>query len=167
MVDINMTIVAQMINFVILLAILKKLAFGPLMKVLDEREAKIRNTVAAAEESEQKARELMEEYQQKLDEAKTQAQDIVNKAMKRAAEESEATLNEAREEIDRMRKSAQDQIIREREVAIAQLKGEVVTLSMAAAAKIIGANMNQDANKKLVGDFIEKLDKEKIGGLPC
>lgn len=66
-----------------------------------------------------------------------------------------------------MRKNAKEDLVREREQAAIQLKGEVVSLSMAAASKIISANMDKTANQKLVGEFIEKLDKDKLGGLSC
>lgn len=167
MIDINMTILAQILNFLILLFILKKFAFGPLMKVLEEREQKIKKSIEFAEETEAKSQQMLKEYQAQLNEARTQAQEIVDKAMKVAAEERDANMAEARAEIERMKKNAQEQIAQEREAAIAQLKGEVVALSVAAAAKIIGNNMNEAANEKLVGEFIQKLDKEKIGGLPC
>lgn len=167
MIDINMTILAQILNFLILLFILKKFAFGPLMKMLEEREQKIKKSIEFAEETEVKSQQMLKEYQAQLNEARTQAQEIVDKAMKVAAEERDASLAEARAEIERMRKNAQEQIVQEREAAIAQLKGEVVALSVAAATKIIGSNLDEAANEKLVGEFIQKMDKEKIGGLPC
>ena len=74
---------------------------------------------------------------------------------------------EARLESARILKAVQDEVVRERELALAQLKGEVIALSMAAAAKIIEKNMDNQANATLVTSFIEKLDTQKTGGLPC
>lgn len=76
-------------------------------------------------------------------------------------------IAETRAEIERMRKAAQADIERDRELAVAKLKGEVVALSMAAAAKIISNNIDEKVNEQLVSEFIDKLDTEKIGGLPC
>ena len=66
-----------------------------------------------------------------------------------------------------MRKHAELEICRERERAVAQLKDEVVVLSVAAAGKIIGANLDAAGNEKLIGEFIQQLDKDKIGELSC
>lgn len=167
MVDLNMTLVAQILNFLILVAILAKVAYKPLMKTLKEREDKIAKSIESAEQDELKAKQLLEEYQKQLASARIQAQEIVDKAMKLAAEEREASISATRAEIERMKRAAAEDIMRERELAVAKLKGEVVALSMAAATKIIGEGMNDAMNEKLVGEFIEQLDQEKLGGLPC
>jgi len=167
MVDINMTLVAQIFNFLILVVILTKVAYKPLMKVLTEREEKIASSIKSAEQDEIAAKKLLVDYQKQLASARIEAQEIVDKATKLAAEEREAGIAETRIEIERMRKSAQVDIERDRELAVAKLKGEVVALSMAAAAKIIASNIDEKVNEQLVSEFIDKLDAEKIGGLPC
>jgi F-type H+-transporting ATPase subunit b len=167
MVDINMTLFAQILNFLILVVILTKVAYKPLMKVLAEREEKIAKSIKSAEQDEIAAKKLLVDYQKQLASARIEAQEIVDKATKLAAEEREASIAETRAEIERMRKSAQADIDRDRELAVAKLKGEVVALSMAAAAKIITSNIDEKVNEQLVSEFIDKLDTEKIGGLPC
>ena len=160
-----MTIVAQILNFLILVLILKFVAYKPVMKMLKEREEKIARSIDAADE--QKAKELLAEYNKQLADARIKAQEIVDKAMKRAQEERDASVAETRREIEQMRKAAKEDIARERERAAMQLRGEMVALSMQAAGKIIAANMDNKTNEKLVSDFIDQLDKDKMGGLPC
>ena len=167
MVDLNMTLFAQILNFLILVVILTKVAYKPLMKVLAEREEKIAKSIKSAEQDEIAAKKLLVDYQKQLASARIEAQEIVDKANKLAAEEREASIAETRVEIERMRKSAQADIARDRDLAVAKLKGEVVALSMAAAAKIINSNIDEKVNEQLVSEFIDKLDSEKIGGLPC
>lgn len=167
MVDLNMTLFAQILNFLILVVILTKVAYKPLMKALAEREEKIAKSIKSAEQDEIAAKNLLVDYQKQLASARIEAQEIVDKANKLAAEEREASIAETRAEIERMRKSAQADIARDRDLAVAKLKGEVVTLSMAAAAKIINSNIDEKVNAQLVSEFIDKLDSEKIGGLPC
>ena len=167
LVNINATIVAQVINFLILLFILKKFAYGPLMQVMKEREDKIASSLEAAENDKKTAEALKDEYQKQLAMARTQAQEIVDKAIKIAEESKHQILDEARAENERMLQNARAEIARERVRAIAELKGEVVTLSMSAATKIIGENINEEISAKLVSDFINKIDEEKTGGLPC
>ncbi len=167
MVDLNATLIAQIINFLILVAILAKFAYKPLMKALEDRQNRIAADIQSAEQERAAAEQLKREYQDSLAQARAQAQAIVEKAVKQAEQEATHQLQEVRSQIERERKLAQEEIIREREKALAQLRGEVVALSMAAAGKLIAKNMDSEANAKLVSDFIEKLDEQKIGGLPC
>ncbi|CQR70625.1 ATP synthase subunit b, sodium ion specific [Sporomusa ovata DSM 2662] len=167
MVDLNATLIAQIINFLILVAILTKVAYKPLMQALADRQAKIADSLETAEQEKQAAEKLKQEYLAQLAEARTQAQAIVEKAAKLAEQTKEEILKEAREESIRLVKTTQEEIARERERAIAELKGEVVTLAVAAASKIIAQNIDEQANAKIVDDFINKLDGKEIGGLPC
>lgn len=167
MVDLNATLIAQIINFLILVAILAKFAYKPLMKALEDRQNRIAADIQSAEQERAAAEQLKREYQDSLAQARAQAQAIVEKAVKQAEQEATRELQEVRSQIERERKLAQEEIIREREKALAQLRGEVVALSMAAAGKLIAKNMDSEVNAKLVSDFIEKLDEQKIGGLPC
>ena len=164
MIDINMTLVAQVLNFLILVVILRAVAYKPVMKMLKAREEKIAKSIDAAEADEKKAKALLDEYNKQLADARIKAQEIVDKAMKRAQEERDA---ETKREIEQMRKAAKEDIARERDRAAMQLRAEMVALSMQAAGKIIAANMDNKANEKMVSDFIDQLDKDKIGGLPC
>ena len=70
-------------------------------------------------------------------------------------------------QIEQMKKAAQAQIQRDRDLAAKQLKGEMVAMSLAAASKLLAKQMDDEANAKLVGDFINELEKDKIGDLPC
>lgn len=167
MIDINMTLVAQIFNFLILVAILYKVAYKPLLKVLDERSAKIANHLQAAEAEQKAAEKLKADYQKELVAARIQAQEIVDKAIKAAAEEREASLAQTKAQTAQMIKTAREEIEREQAKAISQVRGEVIAISMAAATKIIGGRIDASVDEKLIEDFIEKLDKEKIGGLPC
>ena len=66
-----------------------------------------------------------------------------------------------------MRTAAKAEIARDRERAQEQIKSEIVTLSLLAASKVIGAQIDEKSNEKIVTDFVEKLDKDKIGDLTC
>ncbi|MBC8015602.1 MAG: F0F1 ATP synthase subunit B, partial [Sporomusaceae bacterium] len=137
------------------------------MRMLEERQKKIADNIDSSERMRQEAEQLKLGYQEQLGQARAQAQAIVEKAEKLAEESKEEILKEARAESARILKNVQEEIARERALALTQLKGEVVALSMAAAAKIIERNMDDEVNAQLVSSFIEKLDTQKIGGLPC
>lgn len=167
MVELNATLIAQIINFLILLAILFKVAYKPLMKALADRQAKITESLETAEQEKASAEELRREYQAQLAAARAQAQEIVDKAVKLAEQTKEEILEEARTENARLLKTAQEEIARERERALSEMRNEVVALSVLAAEKVIARNLDTETNSKLVTEFIDKLDKQKIGGLPC
>lgn len=165
MVELNATLVAQIINFLLLVLILAKFAYKPLMQTLEARKKQIADSIATAEKERAAAEQYRLEYQQQLAQARTQAQAIVEKATKLAEQTKDQILEEARTENARLLKAAQEEIKREHERALAELRRDVVALSITAAAKIIEQNLNTDANTQLVNEFINKLDDSKVGGL--
>ena len=98
--------------------------------------------------------------------AKSDAQAIVDKALKMADNTKDEIIASAREEHARLLVTAQERIARERQQALEDIRSEVVTISVAAAAKIIGQSVDEKINAKLVDDFISKLDAAKQGGTP-
>ena len=167
MIDINATILAQMLNFLILVVVLRAVAYKPIVKMLKDREDTIAASLKKADDDAAKAEAALKEYQDQLANARTKAQYIVDKAEKRAQEDHEAFVQATQKEIAQMKEAAEQQIQRERQQAVEQLKGEMITLSLAAASKIVSKNMDADENEKLIGEFIDQLDKDKIGDMPC
>jgi F-type H+-transporting ATPase subunit b len=165
LVELNATLIAQIINFLLLAYILKKFVFGKVLQAMSDRQARIVGNLESADRERAAAEELKREYQEQLAQARTQAQVIVEKATKLAEQAKDDILKEARAEHARLLKDAQEEIARERERAVAELRNEVVSLSIAAAGKIIGQNLDANANAKLVSDFINNLDGQKIGGV--
>ena len=167
MIEINATIIAQVLNFLILVVILRAVAYKPVVNMLKAREDKIAESIDKADADRAAAAVALRQNQEKLAAAQRKAQEIIDKAEKLAREEHETSIQETKREIEQMKKAAQEEIQRERARAVEQLRGEVVALSMAAAGKIITKNIDAADNEALIGEFIEKLDKEKIGDLPC
>ena len=98
--------------------------------------------------------------------AKSDAQAIVDKALKMADNTKDEIIAGAREEHARLLEAAQEKIARERQQALEDIRGEVVSISVAAAAKIIGQSIDEKINARLVDDFITKMDAQKQGGTP-
>ena len=166
MFNINMTLIAQIINFLILMFLLAKFAYKPLLNMMEERRQGIISNMEAAEQDKLAAAKLKEEYEAQLAEARGQAQAILERANKLATETQDAIIAEARAEHERLLKTAQEQIERERQKALADLRGEVVSLSMLAASKIVGRNLDNETDQQIVKDFIANLD-DADGGRPC
>ena len=167
MIDINATLVAQMLNFLILVVVLRLVAYKPIVKMLQEREERIAGSIQKADADKAEAEAVLKDYKAQLASARAKAQDIMDKAEKRAQDEHAAKIQETHSEINQMKEAAQQQIQRERSQAVEQLKSQMVVLSMAAAQKIVSKNMDAAENEALIGEFIDQLDKDKIGDLPC
>ena len=162
-----MTFFAQILNFVILVVLLRVVAYKPVVNMLKAREDKIQESLDKADADAAEADQLLADYKKKLVAANVKAEEIIRNAEKRANEDREAARAETKREIEQMKKAAEAEIQRDRERAVAQLRSEVVALSMAAAGKIISKNMDKAENEQLITEFVDKLDKDKIGDLPC
>lgn len=151
------TIVWSIINFVILASILGKFLFKPIVKSLEDRAAYIKETIEQAESDKQAARNLKEEYTSQIQNAQIEAQQIIARAKKTAEETKNQIVEEARENSAKLKEKALKEIEDEKKAAISELKGEVSTLSVMLAEKIIGRSINPEDQKKLVTDFIEEV----------
>ena len=137
MIDLNATFFAQILNFLILVAILRALCYKPVVRMIKAREDKIAESLAKADSDVAEAESLKKDYQAQLAEAREKAQAIVDKAEKVAASNRETSLQDTKREIEQMKKAAQAEIQRDRERAADQLKKEIVALSLLAAGKVV------------------------------
>lgn len=160
MIEINATMVAQVLNFLILAAILRALAYKPVARMLQQRSDKIRETIDKADADKKAAEETLKQYKSQLADAQRRAQEIVDKAELTARQERDVLVAETKKEIDRMKQNAAAEIENERNRAFEQMKAEIVSLSLAAAEKIVAKNLTSRENDKLVSDFISGLDKD-------
>ena len=156
----------MMLNFAIVLLLLTKFAWNPLLKVIAERQARIAGQIEAADQERVAAEKLRAEYQQQMQNAKGDAQSIMDKAIRQADNTKEEIIASAREEHARLLEAAQEKIARERQQALEDIRSEVVAISVAAAAKVIGQSVDEKVNARLVDDFITQLDARKQGGTP-
>lgn len=152
--------IAQVVNFLILVAILRALAYKPVAKLLQQRTEKIQDSLDKAEADKKAAEQTLAQYKSQLADAHKKAQEIVDKAELTARQERETLVAETKKEIDKMKQNAQVEIQNERNRAFEQMKAEIVSLSLAAAEKIVAKNLNTKENDKLVSEFISGLDKD-------
>ena len=106
MIEINGTLIAQILNFLILVAILRAVAYKPVVGMLKARQDKIQESLDKADADAAEADKLLAEYKAKLAKANAKADDIVRHAEKRASEEREAQRAETKREIEQMKKAA-------------------------------------------------------------
>ncbi|MGI2327728.1 F0F1 ATP synthase subunit B [Planococcus sp. YIM B11945] len=149
-------IIATLAVFIILMLLLKKFAWGPLMGVMQERENLIAGEIETAEKSRLESQKLLEEQRNLLKEARTQAQQIVENAKKQGEVSREDIISNARAEAGRMKESAVQEIANEREQALSAVRDEVVALSMLAASKVLGKEISEEDNRQLINETIAK-----------
>jgi len=152
----------QLVNFLILLFILKKFAYKPMLNMLDERKKSIEDAINNAETAKNEAEKLRKEYESRLAEAKQEAQEVIAKATKLGEEMKKEIITNAQNEANKAIQRAQEEIAIEKDQAIAALRDEVATLAVMAAGKVLGKTISVEDHKKLVNDFVAE-----VGDLKC
>ncbi|KXH83982.1 F0F1 ATP synthase subunit B [Sporosarcina sp. HYO08] len=149
-------IIVTVTFFTILMILLKKFAWGPLMGVMDQRAELIANEIEAAEKSRQESQKLLDEQQSLLKEARESAQAIVENARKQGETQREELVVAARAEVNRMKEAATLEIATEKEKAVAAVREEFVSLSILAASKVLGKEISEEDNRALIEETIVK-----------
>ncbi len=150
-------IIWTLVVFGILLFILWRKGLPFLVKSVEERERRIQKQLEDAEKANIEAQRLLEEHKKQIAAAHHEAQDILAKAKSVSQKERETLLAKAREEYDALLNRARKDIDAEKEKAIQALRREAVELSIAAASRVIEANLDTEANRKLVTEFLESI----------
>lgn len=159
--DINGGVILWTVGiFLVLLAILWRLGWPQIIKMVEEREHRIQKLLDEAEKARAESQKLLEEQKQLLARARADAQEILGKAKSAAQKEREVLLEKTREDQDLMLERARNEITGEKEKALAALRREAVDLSIAAASRLIEKNLSGDANRKLVADYISGIAKD-------
>ncbi len=138
------------------MVLLKKVAWGPLMGIMTQREELIASEIEAAENSRQESQRLLEEQRDLLKEARTEALAIVENAKKQGEVSREEIITTARTEAARLKESAIREIDTEKERAIAAVREEVVSLSVLAASKVLEKEVSEEDNRALIEATIAK-----------
>ena len=164
MVDLTLgTILAQMLNFFILVWILARFAYKPLVSMMQERKERIAKDLADAEAARNEAEQFKADYAAQIANARQEAQQIVEKAHHQAKLSTAEEVAAARSQIETEKERARQDIAIERDRAMNSLRNEVVSLSVAMAGKVVAKDMNSETNTKLIEDAIRQLDSKTIG----
>lgn len=145
------------LTFLLLLTVLAKFAWKPLLKMLKDREDMIRNSLDDAEKAQEELARLNAEGEEIINKARSEAQEILSQGKASAAKLKEETLNDAKEKARSITEDAQKQIQVEKEKAIAEIKGEVVNLSLSVAEKLIRKNLSPEDNKALIDESLSNV----------
>ena len=144
-------------SFLLLIFLVKKYAWGNITSVLDERAEKISSDIDGAEEARKKAEDLASKREAELAGSRTEAKTIIENA-KETAEKSKADiLAEAKLEAGRLKEKANQEIAQNKAEALQSVKGDVADLTISLAGKIISQNLDSQAHKELIDQYIDQL----------
>lgn len=148
------------VNFILLFILLKIFLFKPVNKIMDERTRTIQDDLDAAKKSKEEAEALKKEYEDNISDAKQKAQEIIMKAHEDAESEKSAILKKSQDEADQLISDANKTIENERKRVLAQAQTQIADLAIEAASKIIGENLDDEKNRRLVDKFLSDEEVE-------
>ena len=150
--------------FLITLFVLRRYAFGPIQKGIDERRERIRQSLDEADRAREEARKLLEEHRQLIGSAKTDAEEILAEA-RRVAEANERRMrNELETDRQRRLEETRKQIEAETRRALEQIRLEVVDLSLLAATKVTGKALDDADHRRLIEEALSEVDFSALAG---
>ncbi len=150
----------QIIGFILLVLLLRGLLYQPLLNALEARRERIAEGLNNAREAEQALARAETDRQALLDEARAEAQRITAEARARAEEAARALIAEARAEAQRIREQAQTEATGERDRQLAEMRDQIIALSLAAANHLIGANLDEKKQRQVIEDFFAAVPVE-------
>jgi F-type H+-transporting ATPase subunit b len=147
----------EVLSFVILLAVLWKFAFPPLLRTLEERERKIKESLEQAERARTAAEQMMRDYEARLKAASLEAESIVNAARERAQRMMEESEHRLRLEAQRSHEQAMREIEQERRRAVLEIRKHTVELALLVAEQVIGRSLTDADHRRLAEEALSAL----------
>lgn len=148
--------IAQLVNFGIVLLVLWKFAYTPIVNMLESREEKIEKSVKQAEEIEERMSKTAVESDEILKQARLDAQDIIQKNEEQLEVRRKEMVGKARDEVEKVVAQGKTQMVAEREEMLASIKKEVAEVAILAAQKILNKSVDKDASQKLTEEAIKE-----------
>jgi len=147
-----------LVIFVIVVVVLGKFAWGPVLSLLQEREEFIHKSLSDARRDREEAEARLRDYAGKLQSAQAEAVGIIESARKDAERLREELRTKARSEADTMIRNAERQIELQTSRALQQIRQEAVDLSVNIASKLLQRNITKEDNEKLIADALKQME---------
>lgn len=148
----------QLIVFLILFMFLKRVAFGPLMKMMNDRQKYIEDQIATAERNREEAEKLAQEHRAAMDAAKREAHEMLENARRNGEKQAAEIIAAAEAEAKRLQAEAKAEIAREKDRALAELREQVGELSVLLAQKIIAKEIDANKHKALFEEAVKEME---------
>ena len=150
------TLLAQIVNFVILLALLYIFAYKPFMNMLDQRSNRIKESLAEADKVKAEAVKAEEDFKKRLEVSGKEGQEVIARAIRTGEEARQRAQQEAKQEAQALVERARAEIQRERDEAIGELRQEFADLTIVAAEKVIEKSLDKQAHQQIIEKVLEE-----------
>lgn len=145
------------LTFLLLVFVLAKFAWKPLLKMLQDREDMVRSSIEDAEKAKSELERLNEESEAIMAKARSEAQSILADGKAAAEKVKDDIIAKSKEQANKIREDAGNQIQVEKDKAISEIKKEVVNLTLSVAEKLIQKNLSDADNKSLIEESLKKV----------
>jgi F-type H+-transporting ATPase subunit b len=149
-------LLTQVVTFIILLVVLRFVAYKPMMRMLDERSGRIKESMEQAESIKEQSARAGEEVRKRLEEASREGQERMARAVRAGEEVKQKAQAEARQEADALIDRARVEIQRERDEAISEVRREFADLTILAAGKVIDRSLDKEEHRRLIDKVLEE-----------
>ena len=151
------------ISFAVLMFAMWKFAWPAIKKTMEERTEKIRSSLDAAEQAKLEAESIRAEYERQLADARAESARIIEESRQAADAVRRDLIARAEAEAAQLRARNAEQIEAERARVMSELQGQVATLAIELAERVVGANLDRDANLRLIEDYIRSIGTDPAG----
>lgn len=159
MVNFNATLIAQILNFLVLVFVLAKFVYKPILGIMEERKNKIASDLETAEKAKNDAEAVKAEYAAKLADARQEAQAIIENARKTAQAAHDKIMADTKVEQEQYVTAQKEIIATEKKKAMDDVRAQVISLSMIAAGKIVEQKLNSEEDKQMAGKIVDSILK--------
>jgi F-type H+-transporting ATPase subunit b len=147
------------ITFLVLLVVLKKFAWKPILTALEQRENAIRESLEKAEKAKEDAQKVLDQNSVNLAKAEEESKQIINQSRAYAEKLKDQIVQESKIQAKKMIEEAAAEIERKKDAAFGELKNQVVEIAINAAEKILRENLNKETQTKIVNKYISEINK--------
>ena len=154
-------LVSQIVNFTLLAVLLYLVAYKPILRMLDERSARIKKGLEDAEAASRRAAEMEQEFEQRMVQARKEGQEIIAQSTQMSEKAGQDILEKAREEARVQIDKAKEEIARERDLAMDELRQQVADLSLTISEKVVGEVLDEQSQRRLIAEFLEQTEELK------
>jgi len=147
------------ITFIVLLFVLKRVAWKPILTALDKRENDIKESLAQAEKAKDEAKQILEENQANLAKAEEESKKIIEQSRAYAESLKEQLMRESKEQAKKIVDEASSEIQRKKDAAFEELKGQIAEIAVGAAEKIIRESLDAQKSKQVIDKYLNDVAK--------
>ncbi len=149
-------LITQVITFIILLVLLRVFAYKPIMRMMDERSRRVKESLEQAEAVKAQSAKAEEELKKQLEQASREGQDRIARAVKAGEEVKQKAQEEAKRETEKLIVKARSEIRQERDAAITEVRREFADITVLAAGKVIEKSLNKEEHQELIDKVLEE-----------